>query len=763
MRLTSPHTGRRGRALRRITGGAILATALLVPLLGLTTGNASAVTCQSGDTPDGTSNVCVPIFPGNPGSYPATLGSYPFWLTQGSSSSGCVEPSTASPCGTDTASSIDRSAGSDTTLFMMNALANLYDTAGLYGCQLTTNNADCDNTEGTLADSDIAQTDTIDNFDRTEITNGVNDIGSTYGLEQLCGSLATPDPVQFVRTAKPAVGAVNGCSLAQVGYAKDAVDALDFQSLSPGEFGSPSAFVGTSQDGVEWPTANSGEIGAPAAGWLPGNPVNCVPAGSGLSGTPCTGTAFTDVDNTPIVPGDDYSSLAYRLWCQSSTSGSSPSNTASDPRIEDWGELTNLTTGGQTTSAAISNSGPISSIPVTALTEAIDEPLNGTSGTTNIVLSGGGNTETFEVDSASSGATSLTLVSSTTPTYAFPAGSTITYAVGDGTPIGVPVHIVGINTGAGTVSTFSHFANSNTGNTGTSSCEDTALMDTNAAQGPNFITPVGTSGNAEIALQNNASQISTFGAADFPNDLPDQAVAVATSLYIESNGVYLSNPNAGLATLIPGTESPPSGVSLSYAMTETTLNGVTDTLAHEITNAFPVALTLFNAYETTNVNASVGAFLNWLCDSNSYFKKSTDPNSGENYDSEIANIITNEFEFPRLTDTRTELSNTTPADGVSGGAPNAQCDAALPSMVSTGGDTLTYEPGGTVTSIPSAAGFPSGNAVDSTTTTPTFPTGITVSSVSGSVMTVSGTIPAGTYNLYFPGMPPVLAVTNPNE
>ncbi len=763
MRLTWLGKGRRGKALRRITGGALLATGLAIPMVGLTATSAYAVTCPSGTAQGGSSNVCVPIYPGQSGSYPASTDTYPFWLTQGTTGSNDNQ----------SASNVDRSAGSDTTLFMMEALGNLYNNAGLYGCGLTSTNADCENDEGTSVESDSATTDTVDNFDRTEILNGINDIGSGNGLKQLCGTLGTPDAVTFARSSKPAVGAVSGCSIAQIGYAKDGVDAVDFQELSPGLFGSPSYYDnGTNLEsgilnGAAWPSASSGEIGAPAAGWLPGNVDNCVPAGSGLSGTACAGTPFTDVDNTPIIPGDDTSSLAFRLWCQplGNTSGTTE---GTDPRILDWGELTNLTTGGATLSSALSTSGAITSLPVNALPQAILAPVGAaTSSTpTNIVVTSGGNTETFEVDPASAGATSLTLVTSTTPTYAFPAGSAITYAVGDGTAIGVPIHVVGINTNSGTVATFSSFANSLSGLSGANSCESSSDMDTNASQGPDPITPVGTSSNYEIAVENNASQIATFAAADFPNDLADQAVAAATSLYAESNGVYLSNPNAGLATLQPGTSTAPSGVPLTYSESEMTLNGVSDTLAHQVTNAFPTSRTLFNGYLTTNLNATVGGFFNWLCDSDSYFQKETDLTTGQNYNNEINNIITTTYEFTRLTDTRTEVANTTPADGVSGGAPNAQCDASLASMVATGTNTLEYEPGTTPTptNIPSPAGFAVGQVIDSTTSG--FPTA-TVSSISGNTMTItitSGSLTSGdSYNLYFPGMPPILAVTNPNN
>ena len=47
--------------------------------------------------------------------------------------------------------------------------------------------------------------------------------------------------------------------------------------------------TGTSST-MAFPSANGGSIGPVAAGWLPGDPINCVPSGLGLSGTACSGT-----------------------------------------------------------------------------------------------------------------------------------------------------------------------------------------------------------------------------------------------------------------------------------------------------------------------------------------------------------------------------------------------------------------------------------------------------------------------------------------
>ena len=55
---------------------------------------------------------------------------------------------------------------------------------------------------------------------------------------------------------------------------------------------------------------------------------------------------------------------------------------------------------------------------------------------------------------------------------------------------------------------------------------------------------------AHIALENNSDQLDEFAIGDFPSpDYVDQAIEVATTLYIESNGVYNTNPYAAASTI----------------------------------------------------------------------------------------------------------------------------------------------------------------------------------------------------------------------
>ena len=145
--------------------------------------------------------------------------------------------------------------------------------------------------------------------------------------------------------------------------------------------------------------------------------------------------------------------------------------------------------------------------------------------------------------------------------------------------------------------------------------------------------------------------------------------------------------------------------------------------------------------------------------------KGTDHLDGANFDTDLTNIINGQYGFSRLTDTTPELSASAqvPADGLTN--PNGEC-AAVQTIASggitngnatitlTGTVPSTIQPGWAV-SIP--AGYSS-----------VLPANDTVSSVSGSTITLTSAPVAGTggtapSTLYFPGHPPVLAVTDANS
>ena len=276
----------------------------------------------------------------------------------------------------------------------------------------------------------------------------------------------------------------------------------------------------------------------------------------------------------------------------------------------------------------------------------------------------------------------------------------------------------------------------------------------------------GLTDNLEIAVENNANQIGYFANANFPNDPADQAVDLATSLYFESYGVNQSNPNAGQASLTPGTGTVPSGVPLSYTATLTNELGVTPSIANERTNTYPTARTLFNIYNLTGIRASTAGFLNWICDSQSSEQKEADLTTGVNFDNEITNVINNNFEYSRLNDSLSEVaaSKITPADGVS--APNSSCDATL-QVTADGSDTVTYTPGSppAAAAVPSPSAFTAHGAGTQTAkdaATGIVPSGTVVESVSGNTITFNNPIASGVTNIYFPNMAPILGVTSPN-
>jgi hypothetical protein len=219
-----------------------------------------------------------------------------------------------------------RNSGSDTTFFVMQKIDDLYTSAGLYGCTLNVggetslyNNSFLPSTSSNASDycvsgGNIDTTDTADNWDRTEVTTGVDSVGSGAGQNQLCGAANSPFTVDFARSSKPP-GTACG-TLVGTGYAKDAVPAVDFPVVNPSTFG-------TVASTSPYFSINGGSIGPVAQGWLPGNPVN----------GPYTGTAFTDVSNADN--GGGANATSYRLWCATGTS-----------RVTDWGQLTNLSASG---------------------------------------------------------------------------------------------------------------------------------------------------------------------------------------------------------------------------------------------------------------------------------------------------------------------------------------------------------------------------------------------------------------------------------
>ena len=606
-----------------------------------------------------------------------------------------------------------RDTGSDTTFFMMQRLGDLFTGAGLYGCSINTsagqtlfNSSDPASASSNLSffcqsGANVDTADINDNWDRTEVTEGVDSVGSGAGQNQLCNAASTPLPVDFARSSKPA-GTACG-TLAQTGYAKDGVPIIDYP-LSPATFGTSTT--------APYSSINGGVVGPVASGWLPGNPV----------GGPFTGTALNDVSNADN--GGAANSTAYRLWCASNAT-----------RITDWGQLTNLgpalqvqgvsTTSGSST-VTVSGSFP----STVAAGDAVSGP-GIPAGTTVSSVSGG--TATLSGNATSTG----------TPNLTFTTASNL--AVGQGSPIGVPIRIVGINTASGTEATYASYAESGVASGGCASS-----MNTNAANDPNPATAPSPN-TAHIALENNSDQLDQFATQDFPSpDFVDQAIEVATSLYIESNGVFNTNPYAAAST-INGT---------SYSGNKVNENETATTTGNLLGNKYPTARTLFNIYRTDTIRASAGGFLNWVCDSNVNFSKGLDNSTGKNFDSELTTVITATFGFPRLNDATPAPAIATPADAIS--APNNSCAASLPVTTSSGSNTITLTAGGNFPAdIVNAGGLVGGGNVG--VSDANFPAGTTVVSGAGtSTLTLSNSATATGTGVasVFSGVPAVQTVAS---
>ena len=638
VRLGAPVLNARSLRTRLAVASSLVAAALTVALVGImgTAGPAAAAptappfpaACVSGQTT---------IAPGNG---PQQFGTYPNWL----------------PCSASV-SNVDHSEGSDATLYVLQAISDLYAQGGImpFSCTLSpTNNSTCSS-----ANPNATQADLFDNYAATEQLQGINFIGSSNGIAELCGTGPNAPPgttVDYARSSKPP-GQGNACGtgfIQAIGYAKDAVDPIDFPTIvpqaymqsgdeAPGYVGQ--SFVSYCQTTIQpgcstvgqtlttpFPTAtqNGGEgagIGPVADGWLPGDPFNCGTGG----GVACSGTPFENLTNTADSSSTNgtATSVAYRLFCQHGSS-----TTPYESQIMDWGNLTNLS-------------------------------------------------------AANNGGTAV--------------------QPGDGAPIGVPIRIIGVSTASGTLSTFYTFAQS--GITGGANCKGNSAgnplsgtsgnVDVNAAQGQNPQSPQGPAGgvgNTELALESDPNQIGDFAEATWAGVAPagagnadsaDQAIDIATSLYFESLGIYSTNPNAQVTNIeIPtgDTAGGLNGQPGTFLANPMEANGVQASLVNELQNNYAMARTLFNVLRTDMLRASTAGFTNWLCDSNSAFQKGEDHIDGGNFNTDLTNLILGQYGFQRLTDLTTELNVTKTnalADGIAGNN-NGFCQGNL-KISSTGG------------------------------------------------------------------------------
>jgi len=663
--------------------------------------------------------------------------------TLGAGIAGAAPTAGAPQFNSQQASALIRGSGSDTTFFMMQKIGDLYTAAGLYGCQLASASGQSlfgggTSTTGNVwqvcqsGSADIATTDDADNWDRVEVVQGTNDVGSGAGQNQLCSAINKPVglSVDFARSSKPSSG-ISGCNEQELGYAKDGVPIVDFPTINPSTFGTstfgPSQLATVGANGKAafpngaYNTINGGVVGPVANGWLPGdNP----------AGTANKGTKVGSISNIGALD----TSVAFRLWCASS---------AQSP-ISDWGQLTNLgpnlevnvdTTSGSPTVTVDASSG--GAVPGTiANGQAVTDPF-ATVGTTPF---SSGTT----VSGAPTGST-ITLSSNATATGTY----TLTFATGaaklaqgSGVAVGVPVRIVGVNTGSGTTYTFAQFADGQTRDSSNGCTSSSTLSDANAANDPNTAT-ASTNDPAHIALENNAHQLELFSQSDFPGDQVDQAIEEATSLYFMSNGVYQTNNFVG-ETQIGSTQ---------FAANLVGENGQFSGTTTELNNVYPTARTLANIINYATVRQSTAGFMNWICDAGTNFSKATDLSTGANLDTEIGNIVSTNFGFPRLSDISSPVS-ATPADNVI--APNDDCAAQIPVSVDGSGN-ITVASGG---ALAVGANFPTDLINGGSVIGTGVPSGTTLTSSGGSsTITLSNPLSAGTYTLEFSGVPSVVAAS----
>ncbi len=376
-----------------------------------------------------------------------------------------------------------RDAGSDTTFFMMQRLGDLYTGAGLYGCTTNTtagqtlfNSGESSTTTNInffcQSGQNMSTTDVNDNWDRTEVTQGVDLVGSGGGQNQLCKATPTPLPVDFSRSSKPAGTA---CSdLVQTGYAKDGVDTLTYP-VNPTAVGTGVAAT------APYSTMNGGVVGPVGNGWLPGDPNN----------GPYTGTALTTGGITNVGGA---ASSAYELWCATGRNADHRLGPADESRPEPRDPGRVLSNGAST--ATITGTFPS--------TVAIGDAITGPDIPAGTTITGGLGRDDRRCR--------RTRRPTATDTVRITTASSL--AVGAGAPIGIPVRILGVNTNSGTEATWASYANSGVGSTGNCS----ANMDKNAALDPNPVTAVGDNATAHIALENNSDQVDQFAVTDFPGD-----------------------------------------------------------------------------------------------------------------------------------------------------------------------------------------------------------------------------------------------------
>ncbi len=452
----------------------------------------------------------------------------------------------------------------------------------------------------------------------------MDNVGSGAGQGQLCGSQTTPLPVDFSRSSKPA----SSCAtLAQTGYAKDGVPIIDYPV-------NPSVY-GTSTNAA-YSSINGGVIGPVASGWLPGD-----------------------------APGGPYSGTALDQHLQRGQRGRRQQHRL-PPVVR------------------------IELHPDHRLGPA-DQPRPGAAGARRLDHVWFAHHHA-ELGSFPSTVGSGDAVSGT----GIPSGTTVSSVSGSSATLSANA------TATGTATLDDHHGEQPGRRSGPGGrCADpprrrqhglwdrvhlrqlrgqrcwvvggcTANMNPNAANDPNSATAPSPN-SAHIALENNSDQLDQFAAQDFPSpDYVDQAIEVATSLYIESNGVFNTNPYAAAADhqrhVVLGEQG--AGERLRHVdgvALEQLLPDGSDPVQH--------------------LPDRHGAGVDrWILELALRQQRQLHQGVGQHHREELRHRSRNghltTFGFPRLTDATAAPANGTPADGIA--APNNSCAASLPVTTTSG-------------------------------------------------------------------------------
>jgi len=529
----------------------------------------------------------------------------------------------------------DRTSGSDATFFLMQKISDLYNQAGLYGCALSADDYTCQDDSSTPAASgdptgynDVndpnnsnGTTDYTDNYDRTEEVQGVDEDGSGAAQAQLCdndqgpnfGALPPWAAIDYARSGSGISSKQDSqCTSAEREdfFAADAVDLLDFH-VNPSVYGAATSTTGGSGSGYDYGDVNGGQIGDVALGWIP-------PAAIG---------SWASTDGAESLTCDTAKTGTYGQF------GNGVNNCAGLP----FKDLDN-------TSEPFATHG---------------EFAGATSGD-----NGGTGPSAVAYDIWCQTTNPITDWGQLTNVGPFTLGVP-TDAVGSGTPIGIHINLVGVNPSSGVITVWTTFAEGSlgSGSACNSNVNETTATWTSPTQSPVIDT--------HLALENNTAQIDDFAATDFPGDLPDQAVELATALYYVANGVYNASPyQSSVALTAGGIKNNGTLKSFPGQLMSLNVNFPTPTNIFPGASApFPTARWLGNIYlssaltgvPNSGIRASTAGFLNWICDDNSSIQKGTDLSTGLNYDAEVNTLINTTYGYERLDDTNdTGTSETCP-------------------------------------------------------------------------------------------------------